>query len=76
MTGNGYIATTRDRRTGAVRVTTCVHPTREAAARAALAADPKAKTASTEIARRGRATNAGLEWHSRWSLTPQAPKEA
>lgn len=68
MTTEGFIATTRDRITGAARITTAVHPTRDAAARAALAADPKAKTVATEIARRGVATGSDIQWHSRASL--------
>lgn len=70
MTAEGFIARTSDAR-GNPRIVTSVHPTREDAARAALAADPKAKRVTTCIARHGRETHLGIEQHTRWSLTPQ-----
>jgi predicted kinase len=45
--------------------TTEIHETREAAAAAALAAMPKAKTASTSVARNGRDTYGNLQSHKR-----------
>lgn len=75
MSGDGFIARTTDAR-GNARIVTSAHPTREAAARAALAADPKARRVSTSIARNGRDTHSGIEWHTRWSLTPQPETEA
>ena len=76
MTTTGYIARTTDRRTGAPRIITSAHPTREDAARAAFEADPKARMCSTCQARHGRETHADIQTHSRWSVTPApAPKE-
>lgn len=74
MIRDGYIARTTDRR-GNPRITTSVHATREDAARAALAADPKARSVETSIARGGRDTHSDIRTHSRWSLTPQPEKE-
>jgi hypothetical protein len=74
MTGTGFIARTSDAR-GNPRITTSVHATREDAARAALAADPKARSVTTSIARNGRDTHSDVRSHTRWSLTPQPEKQ-
>lgn len=67
---DGFIARTSDAR-GNPRIVTSAHPTREAAARAALARDPKARTVTTSRARHGRDTHSDVQTHTRWSLTPQ-----
>ncbi len=66
---DGYIGRTSDAR-GNLRIATSVHPTREDAARAALAADRKARSCTTSRARHGRDTHSDIQTHTRWSLTP------
>lgn len=70
MSRDGFIARTTDAR-GNPRIVTSVHATREEAARAALAADRKARICTTSVARHGRDTHSGIETHTRWSLTPE-----
>jgi hypothetical protein len=66
----GFIARTTDAR-GNPRIVTSAYATREEAARAALAADPKARSCTTSVARHGRDTHSNVQTHTRWSLTPQ-----